>query len=339
MEKLPLKLCGEVINPGEKVSTRLKMPDLFVPTASHVPVHVFNSEKKGPILFVCAGIHGDEICGIEIVRRLLKLKLMKNILKGTLIVLPIINLHGFLYQSRYLPDRRDLNRNFPGSKNGSAAARLAREFLNEVIIQCTHGIDLHSAAIHRINYPQIRINFAQNATQELAKAFNPPVIINSNLRDGSLRQATNDLDIPLLVYEAGEALRFDELSIRTGINGILNVLRHLEMIKGKSTDSKKEHPRPFISKKSTWVRAPVSGILQSNKNLGDCVKRGQTLGVLADPLSYTETPITAPYGGILIGQSTIPLLNEGEGVYHIAHVKQKKTKIAIKLKIKEKLIA
>lgn len=322
MKKRDLKICGYSIRPGEYLSLRLATPKLFTYTPVDIPIHIINSKKPGPILFVCAGIHGDEIAGVEIVRHLLKLNSIKNLLTGTLIAVPIVNIYGFIYQSRYLPDRRDLNRNFPGLRKGSLASRLAKLFVDEIVSHCTHGIDLHSASIHRRNLPQIRINLDQAGTEKLARAFGAPIILNSNLRDGSLRQAANEMDIPVLVYEGGEALRFGEAPIRFGVQGILRVMHALGML---STPPKQKITSPsLIARTSVWVRAPRSGIIHSMKPLGKIVEKGDVLGIIADPFGTEEINILSPRSGIIIGYTTIPLINEGEALFHIACLKKKK---------------
>ncbi|ACJ17839.1 succinylglutamate desuccinylase/aspartoacylase family protein [Coxiella burnetii] len=322
MKKRILKICGHTIQPGEHLSIRLPTPKLFTYTPVDIPIHIFNSKKPGPILFVCAGIHGDEISGVEIVRHLLKLNVIKNLSKGTLIAAPIVNIYGFIYQSRYLPDRRDLNRNFPGLRKGSLASRLAKLFIDEIVSHCTHGIDLHSAAVHRRNLPQIRVNLTQPGTEKLARAFGAPVILDSNLRDGSLRQAANEMNIPVLIYEAGEALRFDEAPIRLGVRGILRVMRELGML--YESPKSKKILQPLVAHSSVWVRAPRSGIIHSIKPLGKKVEKGDLLGIIADPFGSEEFDILSPRTGIIIGYTTIPLINEGEALFHIACFKKAK---------------
>ncbi|MDH3343556.1 MAG: succinylglutamate desuccinylase/aspartoacylase family protein, partial [Gammaproteobacteria bacterium] len=207
-----LSINGITIAPGTRKTIDLPTGRLYTHTPMSVPVHVVSGKHAGPRLFVSAAIHGDEINGVEIIRRLLKLPALKR-LHGTIIAVPIVNVHGLINHSRYLPDRRDLNRSFPGTEKGSLAARLAYLFMKEIVAKSTHGIDLHTGALHRNNLPQIRANMDDEETERLALAFNAPVIISSNLRDGSLRESAADYGIPMLLYEAGEALRFDEVSI------------------------------------------------------------------------------------------------------------------------------
>ena len=222
-------ILGEDVLPGESRTIALPATQFYTNTPVTMPVHIVNGKRPGPKLFVSAAIHGDEINGIEIIRRLLNQTALNKI-KGTLIAIPIVNVHGFIQQSRYLPDRRDLNRTFPGSKKGSLAARLAYLFMDEIVQKCTHGIDLHTGAIHRSNMPQVRANLDDEQTLRMAKAFSVPLLLNSSLRDGSLREAANELGIPMLLYEAGEALRFDEVSRRAGLRGIMRVMREIGML-------------------------------------------------------------------------------------------------------------
>jgi predicted deacylase len=279
-----------------------------------MPVKVVCGRKEGPVLFVSAAIHGDELNGVEIIRRLLKRKGLLS-LHGTLIAVPIVNVHGFLHQSRYLPDRRDLNRCFPGSSKGSIAARLAHSFLTEVVKKSDFGIDLHTGAINRSNLPQIRANLDDKKTMELARAFGVPVIINSDLRDGSLRACALDLGLPVLIYEAGEALRFDEVCIRGGLRGILNVMREIGMLP--------ERPRgkqaaPVEARSTSWIRAPSSGIVSRIVKLGASVASGETLATIGDPLGDYTDNVIAPFDGIVIGRVNLPLAHEGDALFHIA---------------------
>jgi len=312
----PLIINGVEITPGTRTTIDLPAARLYTHTPMTIPVQVVSGKKPGPRLFISAAIHGDEINGIEIIRRLLKLPALKR-LHGTIIAVPMVNVHGIINHSRYLPDRRDLNRSFPGSEKGPLALRLANLFMKEIVEQSTHGIDLHTGAIHRSNLPQIRANLDDEETEKLARAFNVPVIISSNLRDGSLREAASNFGIPMLLYEAGEALRFDEVSIRAGVIGIVNVMRTLEMLPPSRSKSKK-HIEPVVARSSSWVRAPESGILRAMVPLGSRVKKGTLLGIVADPFGETEKKVETPYNGIVIGRTNLPLVNEGDALYHIA---------------------
>lgn len=304
------------IKPGETSSFDLPVTKLYTNTPIAIPVHVIHGKKPGPRLFISAAIHGDELNGVEVIRRLLKQSSLKR-LRGTLIAIPVVNVHGFINHSRYLPDRRDLNRSFPGSQKGSLAARLANLFMTEIVNQCTHGIDLHTGAIHRENLPQIRANLDDEKTTILAESFGVPVLLNSDLRDGSLRESAAQQGIPMLLYEAGEALRFDEVSIRAGVRGVTNVMRKLDMLP-KSSKVRKRHIEPVIAHSSFWERAPVSGILRETVKLGERINKGQVLALVEDPFGLVENAIVAKYSGIVIGKSNIPLANEGDALFHIA---------------------
>lgn len=311
-----LKINGVSVSPGTRVTIDLPVGRLYTHTPMTMPVHVIRGKAQGPRLFVSAAIHGDEINGVEIIRRLLKLPALKR-LKGTLIAVPIVNVHGLIHHSRYLPDRRDLNRSFPGSETGSLAARLASLFMHEIVANSSHGIDIHTGAIHRSNLPQLRANLDEPETERLARAFEVPVMISANLRDGSLREAAAEVGIPMLLYEAGEALRFDEVSIRAGVKGITNVMRELGMLPPSRSRARKPIT-PVVARSSTWVRAQESGILRSLVPLGGRVKKGTLLGVVADPFGETEKQILANFSGIVIGRTNLPLVNEGDALYHIA---------------------
>lgn len=312
-----LVIGGQSVAMGTRVNLELPVAKLYTDIDVNIPIHVIRSRKPGPTVFVSAAVHGDELNGIEIVRRLIALKSLK--LKcGTLILVPMVNVYGVLSQSRYMPDRRDLNRSFPGSKQGSLAGRVADKFLNEIVKHCDYGIDLHTGAIHRSNLPQIRANLNDPVTLELAKAFGVPVLLNADLRDGSLRQAASDLDARILLYEAGEALRFDELSIRIGVQGVMKVLAHLGLTKTRSSRSSTSAVTPYISNASSWVRASSSGIVRNLKSLGDQVQKGDVLAEIGSPLGEVMGTVVANRAGIIVGKQNIPLVQEGDAMFHIA---------------------
>ena len=309
-----IEVGGVVIEPGASSTVNLPIADLYTATSLHMPLRVVNGRRAGPTLFVSAAVHGDELNGVEIIRRLLRRKILKSI-KGTLLAVPIVNVHGFLNQSRYLPDRRDLNRSFPGSPTGSIASRLAHTFLEEVVSKADFGIDLHTGAIDRSNLPQIRGNMDDKMTLDLAKVFGAPVVVNSNIRDGSLRAYTAENGMPVLIYEAGEALRFDEVSIRAGIRGVLNVMRFIGMLPAAKSPRLSE---PLLARNTKWVRSPTSGIVTGKVQLGSSVSKGQRLATISDPLGTAEFSANAPFDGIIIGRSNLPLAYEGEALFNVA---------------------
>jgi len=315
----PIEIGGVVVKPGNRKLIDVPIPDLYTHTALTIPVQVINGKKDGPRLFICAALHGDEINGVEIIRRLLKLRSMSRV-KGTVIAVPVVNVYGFINQTRYLPDRRDLNRSFPGSGSGSLAARLSHVFLQEIASKSTHGIDLHTAAIHRDNLPQVRAYLVDKETNRMARSFCAPVVLNTSLVEGSMRQALEKIGIPVIVYEAGEALRFNEVAIRAGVKGIVNVMRELGMLPRLKTP--RTTLEPLVAKSSMWVRAPQSGILRNITPLGTVVEKNQLLGIIADPFGEKEAQVLATISGIVIGRTNIPLVNEGEGLFHIARFKE-----------------
>lgn len=317
VKRSAFELGGVKILPGERRTVDLPVSTLSDHTPVTMSVHVIHGKSAGPTLCVSAGIHGDEVIGIEIVRRLLRSSNLRT-LRGTLLVVPIVNTFGFLNHSRYLPDRRDLNRCFPGSKEGSLASRLANMFLTEVVSRSDVGIDLHSAAIQRTNYPQARISPGLPRVLELAHAFGAPIIMQSALREGSLRSAAQDLDVDMLVYEAGEGLRFDEYSVRVGHAGILRVMRLLEMV-SKRGISKPKTPSQYCPS-SKWLRAPIGGLFRSYRTDGDLVRSGDIMGSVSDPFGEVETEVAAPFDGIIVGRAVMPVVNEGDAIFHLARV-------------------
>ncbi len=308
------EINGHIIKPGESKIIELQAGELYTHTPITIPVRVISGKNNGPRLFISGVIHGDEIIGVEIIRRLISHKSLLK-LRGTLVAVPVVNIHGFLAHNRYLPDRRDLNRSFPGNEHGSVASRLARLFSEEIVERCTHGIDLHTASGHRFNLPQVRACLENDETVKLAKAFGAPVILNSNLRDGSLRQSVVESGKPFLLYEAGEVLRFDEFSIRLGVAGILSVMRTLGMLRGRPYKSKFN---TFIANSSAWVRAPQSGILRIDCPLGGYVSRGDRLGRISGPMGDAEITVKSPVDGIIISNIRLPLVNKGDALFHIA---------------------
>ncbi|MEY3370064.1 MAG: hypothetical protein RLZZ361_734 [Cyanobacteriota bacterium] len=303
------------IYPGERKRLSLNISKLYDLTQMDIPVEVIRGEEPGPIMFTTAALHGDEINGVEIIAKLLQTKELKKI-KGTLIAVPILNVFGFNSCSRYLPDRRDLNRSFPGTGKGSLAAQIANVFMEEIASQCTHGIDLHSAAANRENLPQIRATFGDHPDlKQLANAFGAPVVIDSKAKEGTLRAAVKTHKIAYMVYEGGRALRFHPKITSTGLNGILNVMREIKMLEKKS---KRKKSKSIIANSSSWLRAPESGIIQTKKSLGKKVKKGEVVATLISAFGDVHQEIIADKPGIIIGATILPLVNKGDAVFHIA---------------------
>lgn len=313
----PLVIAGHAVQPGERTRIDMRLPNVYTQTPVIMPVHVLRGRRDGPRLFITASIHGDEINGVEIIRRLLTQSGLQH-LRGTLVAVPVVNVYGYVRQSRYLPDRRDLNRSFPGSDTGSLAARLAAAVVSEIVEGSTHGIDLHTGSLHRENLPQIRATLSEGPeVRGLAEAFGTPVILDAEERQGTLRAVAASMGIPVLLYEAGEALRFDDNAVQTGLRGILAVMRNLGMISGQRGRSQQAR-QPIVARSSSWVRADQSGILLSLTPLGAQVRKGDILGTITDPFRPSDEPVLAHCNGIVIGRTNLPLVTEGEGLYHIA---------------------
>lgn len=311
----PFELAGVVIKPGERHTVEIPLAPLVTNDDLAMSINVLTGERAGPTLMVSAAIHGDEINGVEIIRRLLRHPSLRQ-LRGNLLAIPVVNIHGFLHQTRYLPDGRDLNRSFPGSTTGSLASRVANKLVDQILSRCDYAVDLHTGARHRTNLPQIRVDLDNPESEALGKAFGVPVLLHSRLRDGSLREEAANREIPFLLYEGGESLRFDEFSIRVGVRGIMNVMRHLGML--RRSRRKKPIPEPLITRRTTWVRATTSGVLRSLASLGSKVTEGDLLGIIGDPMGNEETGIYAHEDGIVIGRLNLPLVSEGDALFHIA---------------------
>jgi hypothetical protein len=309
----PIEIAGQVIQPGTEHRFELFVGRLVTQVSLTLPVAVVHGVRSGPRIWVSAAVHGDEINGVEIIRQLLGTVDAQS-LRGTIVAVPIVNVFGFINESRYLPDRRDLNRSFPGSSKGSLAGRLADLFLREIVDGCTHGIDLHTAADGRINLPQIRANLDDPETMRIAKAFAPRVILHSRLRDGSLRAAAAKRGIPVFVYEAGEAQRYNDVAIRTGTRGLLRVLSEL----GMRGAAPKTSSSVMISRRSQWLRARRSGLLRLTVKLGGYVTPRQVVGIISDAMGERDVIVRARDAGVVIGLEQNPLVTRGDAIVHVA---------------------
>ncbi len=312
----PFEFGGVTVAPGERTTVALPMARLYTNNEITLPVQIVHGLRSGPVMFVSAAVHGDEINGVEIICRLLKNRSL-NDLRGTLLAIPVVNPFGFIQRSRYLPDRRDLNRSFPGSMKGSLAGRLAHLFMAKIGSRCDFGIDLHTGSNFRSNLPQIRACLDDEKTIELASAFGAPIVVPSVLREGSLREAVASLGKQVLVYEGGEALYFNESVIRTGLQGILRVMRYTGML---AANKRLKHRESIVTDRTSWVRASMSGTFSLNVKLGDFVKIRSSLGVLSDPFGDDREEILAPFTGVVIGQLNLPLAHEGDALVHLARV-------------------
>lgn len=313
----PFTIADASIAPGTSADVAFPITTMATGTASSLAVRVMHGARPGPAIFVSAAIHGDEIIGTAVIQRLAK-ELRPEALAGTVLLVPVANIFGFLNRSRYLPDRRDLNRSFPGSASGSLAGQIAHIFYREVVERCELGIDIHSAAIHRYNLPQIRIAAGDKRLTELAMAFGAPVIIESPLRDGSLRDLARKHGVDMLLLEAGEALRFDRLSIETGVAGVTRVLAHLGMI--EADDGLSAVGVPARANRSVWVRSPRGGVMQAMRESGDAVRKGDLLACVSGLFGEDAQELHSPLDGIIIGHATLPVVHQGDALFHIAAI-------------------
>ena len=304
------------VRAGSSKSVELPITRLVTGGDVSLPVHVVHGKEPGPVIWVNAAIHGDEVLGVEVIRRVMT-DLDPKTLRGTVVFVPVVNVLGFMNGDRYLPDRRDLNRMFPGSARGSLASRIARLFMDEVVSKCELGIDLHTAADKRDNYPQIRADLDDPVTRRLAQSFGAPVMLHARLRDGSLRQAGLDVGARVLLFEAGMAMRFDEAPIRVGVEGVRRVLVQLDMI--DVLPELIEPPYVEECRSSGWVRARGTGILHLEVELGAEVREGQRIGGLSDTLGRRVRLVHADRTGVVIGLTRAPIVNAGDAIVHIAN--------------------
>lgn len=311
----PITVAGEAVHPGERRDLEVAVARLPSGAVASMPVTVVRGTQPGPGFWLTAAVHGDEIIGTEVIRQVLS-RLDPAALRGDVVAMPVVNVHGFASGSRYLPDRRDLNRSFPGSARGSLASRLARLVLDTCIEPCDVGIDLHSGSDNRSNLPQVRGDLNDEPTRELAVVFGAPAMVHSRVRDGSLRAAAVRAGKTALVFEGGEALRFDEDVIDVAVAGVLRSLAHFGMIDGITPPA----DTPFESLESSWVRAPASGLLRPRSRLGERVVKGEVLGAIADAFGNGERPVRAPRSGMIIGRTENPVVYRGDALFHVAAV-------------------
>ncbi len=316
VRRAPFRIGELDVAPGRAATGELPIARLVTGTRISLPLQVFHGRTDGRVIWLSAAVHGDEINGVEIIRRVTR-SLDARKMSGTVIAVPIVNVHGFLNGDRYLPDRRDLNRSFPGSTTGSLAARIADLFMSEIVRRCDVGIDLHTGSDHRTNLAHIRADLDDPETRKLAEAFGAPLMLHAKTRDGSLRGAATDRGATVLLFEGGEALRFDTEALAIGVEGIRRVLSELGMIDPDSDDSR---PVPVESRRSSWVRARRSGIALLDVELGEVVQRGQLLGTIHDSVGQRLSRVSAPRVGIVIGRVQQPLVNQGDALVHLAEV-------------------
>lgn len=308
-----IKINGEYIKPGESKLVKINISRLPTGTLIDIPVHVFNAKQPGPTILLQAGLHGDEINGVETLRSMLENKDF-NVQKGAVIVVPILNVFGFIHFSRDVPDGKDVNRSFPGRKTGSLASRMAYHYTNEILPQIDFGIDLHTGGGQRHNYPQVRYTAEDETSKELAELFHAPFYFASKLIRGSFRKAAFDMQKPMLVYEGGESMRFDEFSIETAVLGIKNVLNAYGILAStgtiKALNSKK-------LRKTRWIRASRAGMFIPEVANGSRISKGQVLGVVTDTFAKKSKKVTAQIDGYVFCINHQAVVNQGDALFNI----------------------
>ncbi|KAA0228595.1 succinylglutamate desuccinylase/aspartoacylase family protein [Fimbriimonadia bacterium ATM] len=312
-----LQIAQQLIPPGRQRRIELPVSHLSTGNLIAIPVVAFNGALPGPTVWISAGIHGDELNGIEIVSQVMR-RLRPQKMRGAVLCVPVVNVFGYLTQRRYMPDRRDLNRVFPGSARGSMSSRVANLLMEEIVRKCEFGIDLHSGSNNRANMPQVRIGFGDKRSCDLAAKFGAPVVVNARLRDGSLRAVANARGVEVLVYETGETLRFDTEGIRIGVRGTLRVLTELGIL--ESDEDAEPLEEPSWAWESTWVRAEGGGIAHVLVSPGTDVKKGEEVVEIGDIFGRSTTRVKAPFDGLVIGSLVCPLVSRGDALVHLAKV-------------------
>jgi uncharacterized protein len=308
----PLKIAGHEIKPGQSKEININIARLPSHTQIETPIYVARSTEPGPVLALMAGMHGDEINGMEIVRRMIERNLNRTT-RGTVVCIPIINVYGFLNFSRDVPDGKDVNRSFPGSKSGSLASRVAYHVTHQVIPHIDYGVDFHTGGAMRTNYPQVRAMLNDEKNLALATAFNAPFTIDAPFRPNSLRKEASKKGKNIIVYEAGESLRFDQQAIEEGIDGTLRLMKYLNMI--DRAPEAKEPNRVIWS--SSWIRAKHAGLFQASVVPGQLVHKGNEVGVITDPFGEFKEQVLAKETGYVIGLNNIPVVNAGDALMHL----------------------
>lgn len=312
-----LSIDGVKIPRGKETVIEIEIARLPSGTLIHMPIHVFRSEEDGPVVLLSGGLHGDEINGIEVVRRMVAGNTLRNLQRGTVIALPIINVYGFINYSREVPDGKDVNRSFPGRPDGSLASIVANQLSTKILPKIDFGVDFHTGGASRTNYPQIRYSESDEMGREVAMAFKAPFTLTSPIIDGSLRETAQNMGKSIIVFEGGESMRFDDKAIRTAVKGIKRVLHHFEMI-----DKAPDYKRVIHFDTSSWVRAEMSGLFVASKESGKKVKENEVIGRINEPYNNYSVKVRAPFDGYIIGHNNMAMVHKGDALFHIGNVER-----------------
>jgi len=309
----PINIERYSIKEGSNSFIELYIARLPSGTEIHLPIHIFRSKVSGPTVLLSGGLHGDEVNGIEIVRRMISGKSFTKLKCGSIIAMPIINIFGFLNFSRDVPDGKDVNRSFPGSESGSLASLVAYNISTHILPNIDFGIDFHTGGASRTNYAQIRYSEKDKIGKNVAERFQAPFTLRSPLLDGSLRKCAVEMGKSIIVYEGGEAMRFSESAIEEAIKGTYRVLHSFNML---STSAKPKKPSLFFNS-SKWLRAEMAGLFRSFKKSGQRVNQGDVLGIITDVAGQYQISIDCPENGYIIGHNNTPVVHRGDALFHI----------------------
>lgn len=312
-----MKIYKSTIKPGETKTISLDIARLHTRTSIEIPVVVSRAKKEGPCLLLIAGIHGDEVNGVEIVRQIISKGYHKPT-RGTIICMPVVNVFGFLNQEREFPDGRDLNRSFPGSRRGSLASRFAYHIVKYVTPHVDVCVDYHTGGGARFNYSQVRLDKEINQSLDLAKAFGTKFIINAKNRKGSLRKTLGEKGIRTVLYEGGKAIFLDRSVTQAGLEGSLKIIHELGMGDYSDYPFQKISDMQYMITESKWIRAKYSGMLRMTSRVGSFVEEGQILGSISDPYGSFEDTIIAPNDGFLLCNNHASIINQGDAIIHIS---------------------
>ncbi|GAB5551021.1 MAG: succinylglutamate desuccinylase/aspartoacylase family protein [Saprospiraceae bacterium] len=313
-ESSPFQVHNTIIPKGSQMM--VKIPVGRIPSGNLISIqaHVIRSKNDGPTALVLGGVHGDEVNGVEIVRRSIEEGLYNDLQAGTVIAIPVVNIYGFINFSRDVPDGKDINRSFPGSRSGSLASRVAFHLSRKILPLADFGIDFHTGGRGNFNYPQIRYTTGHEESEQLAKVFAPPILLAKKTITKSLRKYSMELEIPMLVYEGGENLRMDPYSTTEGLEGLKRVLIHKKMLPGEVKGKTSGH---FA--KSSWIRSPKAGMFQFVKKSGDTIKKGEVIGFITDAYGLEKHKLMANRDGHIIGHNNLPVVSQGDALFHVAY--------------------
>ncbi len=319
----PMVLGDTVVPPGSTKTVDLQIARLLSGTEIHMPVHVFRSERPGPTVLLSGGLHGDEVNGIEAVRRMMSLGLFNDLPCGNVVAIPIINVYGFLFFSREVPDGKDVNRSFPGSTQGSLASLVAHTLTDKVLPHIDLAVDFHTGGASRTNTPQVRYDPEDPDAIRYAKAFGAPLAMASSLIPGSLRAQGRSMGVPIVVYEGGESMRLEEPAVKEAIRGTKRLLASLGMYAPKPPkvrglkDRHGKHSAPRHLSQTTWVRAEASGLFSFERESGQAIAEGELIGRIRNPYDSYSVKVFAPFDGFIIGHNNMPLVHRGDALFHV----------------------